>query len=66
MRSALAPLGRVVFWLALILCALIDFGNTMLFCGIVIGIGLGVAVATATDTAPALAAIPAAERSPSY
>jgi hypothetical protein len=63
MRSALATLGRVVFWLALILCALIDFRNTMLFCGIIIGIGLGVAFATAADTALVRAAGPAARQS---
>jgi len=43
----------VIFWFTPFVSALIDFTDTMLVCGIVIGIGVGVAVATATSTASA-------------
>jgi hypothetical protein len=43
----------IIFWFTPFVSALIDFTDTMLVCGIVIGIGVGVAVATATSTAPA-------------
>jgi hypothetical protein len=39
MRGTRTQLGTVVFWFALILCALIDFTSTILSCVIVIGIG---------------------------
>jgi hypothetical protein len=41
----------VIFWFTPFVSALVDFSDTMLVCGIVIGIGVGVAVATATNTA---------------
>lgn len=43
----------LVFWFTPLVSGLIDFSDTMLVCGIVIGIGLGIAVATAASTAAA-------------
>ena len=40
MRFMLARIGSVMFWLAIILCAVMDFTTTILVCIIVVGIGL--------------------------
>ncbi len=39
MRFKLARVGGVMFWLALILSAMMDFTTTILVCFILIGIG---------------------------
>jgi hypothetical protein len=39
MRFMLARIGSVMFWLAIILCAVMDFTTTILVCIIVVGIG---------------------------
>jgi hypothetical protein len=41
MKNMLARLGSLIIWLALILCALMDFTGTFFLCLITVGIGSG-------------------------
>jgi hypothetical protein len=57
----LARLGNVIIWLALVLCAVMNFTGTILLCFITVGIGwsglyLSEAIALIVDTGPVSAA----------
>jgi hypothetical protein len=61
MSGILARLGNLIIWLALILCAVMNFTGTILLCFITVGIGwsglfLSEAIALIVDTGPVSAA----------